>query len=119
MTIYARLRAALAGVNLPLFLHAWTRSAAFPAPPKRYITYHEMLRQDELCADDAPAVVGHYLAVSLWSDGDTADTAREIRAALRGAGFLLRDEQDIYEEDTGTYHRAMTWAYYEDFEEGI
>lgn len=108
------LKRALASCGVPAFFHAWKKTAQHPVLPATYITYHEMLFQHELMADDAPLINGRYARVSVWSDGDTAPIAALVCAGMTGEGFLLRDAQDLFEEDTGTYHWASNWVLYEE-----
>lgn len=105
---------ALAACGVPAFFHAWKKTAQLPSLPATYITYNEMLFQHALMADDVPCVNERYARVSIWSDGDTAPIADLVRTGMEGEGFLLRDAQDIYESDTGTYHWASSWVLYEE-----
>ena len=103
---------ALEGLDIPVFFHAWRPAYDKEPPPPLYITFHEMLNQTELSAEDTELIDGHYIALDIWGDEPTEETAEKVRNAMREMGAARRDERDIYEEDTKTYHRAMTWWFF-------
>lgn len=113
-SINPTIKQALAGCSAPAFFQAWRPTDAYPTLPNTYITYQETLFQRELTADDAPMLDGRYIRVSVWSNADTATVAAQAVAGMEAAGFILRGANDLYEDDTKTYHWASDWVLYQD-----
>jgi hypothetical protein len=105
---------ALKAVGAPVLFQAWQPVRSGDVPPETYITFTEMLNQPELCADGSEWIEGRYIALDIWSAVATEAMAKKVRSAMRRAGWIRRDERDLYEEDTKTFHRAMAWV---DFKE--
>ena len=79
-----------------------------------YITFHEYLQSGEEFEDDSEAFTGHYIQVDLWSKADYSTMAGNIRTLMIQAGFKRLDEADLYEPDTGLYHKGMRFFYLEE-----
>ena len=105
---------ALEPLGVPAMYMQWAPLNDGDRPPPTYITFQEMLAQGELYSDDSLDVRGRYVLVDIWSVNPTEGIARKVRDAMEGAGFVARDERDIPEMETGTFHRAMSWVYYEE-----
>ncbi|MDD4802297.1 MAG: hypothetical protein PHF24_05065 [Syntrophomonas sp.] len=78
-----------------------------------YITFHEYHQTGEEFAEDAEAFTGHYLQVDIWSKTDYTALAIEVKSLLIAAGFKRLDEADLYEPDTGLYHKGLRFFYLE------
>jgi len=114
LNIRERVYETLLPLGVPAMYMQWQPLDDGDRPPATYITYQEMLAQGELYSDDTPDVRGRYVLVDIWSVDATEGIAAMVREALEGAGFRARDERDIPEPETGTFHRAMSWVYYEE-----
>lgn len=81
-----------------------------------YITFHEYIESGEGFEDDIEVFTGHYVQVDVWSKGDYTDLVKAIKKLLIAVGFKRLDEADLYEEDTGLYHKGMRFFYLEEKE---
>lgn len=104
----------LSPAGVDVYYQMWKPLQDQDIPPDTYITYQEMLAQNGQMADDAAQERERYLLVDIWSTEPREDVAQAVRDALEGAFFYLRDERDVPETDTGTYHRTSTWITYEE-----
>lgn len=78
-----------------------------------YITFHEYLQTGEEFEEDDEAFTGHYVQLDVWSKADYTTLASSIKALLKAAGFKRLDEADLYEPDTGIYHKGLKFYYLE------
>lgn len=78
-----------------------------------YITFHEYLQTGEEFEEDDEAFTGHYVQVDIWSKADYTALAGNIKAQLKAADFKRLDEADLYEPDTGIYHKGLKFYYLE------
>ncbi|AHM57239.1 hypothetical protein EAL2_c19580 [Peptoclostridium acidaminophilum DSM 3953] len=78
-----------------------------------YITFHEYLQSGEEFEEDTEAFTGHYVQVDVWSKTDYTALVKNIKALLIIAGFKRLDEVDLYESDTGLYHKGIRLFYLE------
>ena len=101
---------ALLPLNLPVSFQKYSGKAAV------YITFHEYLQSGESFEDDNEAFTGHYIQVDLWSKTDYGTIADDIKRIMRESGFRRLDEADLYEPDTGIYHKGIRFFYLEEVE---
>lgn len=78
-----------------------------------YITFHEYLQTGEEFEEDKEAFTGHYVQVDVWSKADYTALAGNIKTLLAAEGFKRLDEADLYEADTGIYHKGIRFYYLE------
>lgn len=78
-----------------------------------YITFHEYLQSGEEFEEDDEAFTGHYVQVDIWSKADYTTLAGNIKVLLKAADFKRLDEADLYEPDTGIYHKGLKFYYLE------
>lgn len=78
-----------------------------------YITFHEYLQTGEEFEEDDEAFTGHYVQVDVWSKADYTALASSIKVLLKAACFKRLDEADLYEPDTGIYHKGIKFYYLE------
>lgn len=85
----------------------------YSGPENAYITFHEYFQSGEEYEEDAEAFTGHYLQVDIWSTSDYTALVDNVKTLLTGAGFKRLDEMDLYEKDTGLYHKGIRFFYLE------
>lgn len=79
-----------------------------------YISFHEYHQTGEEFEEDAEAFTGHYIQVDVWSKTDYSDLVLNVKNLLTVAGFKRLDEADLYEPDTGLYHKGLRFFYLEE-----
>lgn len=75
---------------------------------KKYITYFEVIEKTELASEDKDEVISHDFQVDVFSDEDPTEIKNKVTKALKENGFYNITCQDLYESDTGMYHKAIT-----------
>jgi len=75
---------------------------------KKYITYFEILEKLDLASEDIDEVIGHNFQVDVFSDEDPTEIKNKVVNELKLNGFYQITCQDLYEKDTGMYHKAIT-----------
>ena len=83
---------------------------------KQYITFHEYFQTGEAYDDDEERLTGRYIQVDVWSRTDYEVLVIQVKSQMRNAGFTRIDEADLYESDTGIYHKALRYYYLEERE---
>lgn len=90
---------------IPVFFQVYTGST-FPA-----ISFFQYLEQGEAWAENKETDTGHYIQVDLWSKApEYEDIAGQIKAALENIEFFRTSAQDLYENDTNIFHKAMRFV---------
>lgn len=78
---------------------------------KTYITYMEIENNPLLCGDDAPLYSASSFDFDIYSDGNYLAIVSELKKVMLENGFTwIEDSIDMYEEDTGFYHKTITFA---------
>ena len=75
---------------------------------KKYITYFEVFEKTELTSEDVDEVIGPDFQVDVFSNEDPTEIKNKVVKALKENGFYQITCQDLYEADTGMYHKAIT-----------
>lgn len=75
---------------------------------KKYITYFELLEKTDLASEDIDEAIGHDFQVDIFSDDDPTELKNEVIRVLKNNGFYEITCQDLYESDTGMYHKAIS-----------
>jgi hypothetical protein len=83
---------------------------------KTYITFHEYFQTGEEFEEDEEIYTGHYIQVDVWAKEDYTILVNSIKSLLINVGFKRLDETDLYEEDTGLYHKGLRFFYLEEKE---
>lgn len=115
MTIWARVKAALSGLGLPvgnirLFL------ASDKPLPERYLTYQVIVAVPENHVDDKEVIRSYLVQINAWSK-DGFERFPDVEGAMREAGFYYQASRDMaFEEKTGHYGQSMDFRYYENKE---
>ena len=86
-----RVQDALRPTGIPAFAGAWKATAENPTVPDQYLVYTTQTYETEHW-DDALRRYEVYVYLNLWCAGDPTDAIRRVRAAMRGAGFAMREE---------------------------
>ncbi len=81
-----------------------------------YITFHEYLASGEEHDEDEETYTGHFIQVDIWSKSDYTSRVGQVKSLMKAAGFKRLDEADLYEEDTGIYHKGIRFYYLEEQE---
>lgn len=102
---------ALRPTGIPAFAGAWKSTAENPTVPDQYIVYTTMTREDEHWDDTLRRYIV-YVYLNLWTVNDPTAAIREVRAAMRAAGFLMDEETDSYNDDTRQTLISWTWVYW-------
>lgn len=101
---------ALKPLNAPVSFQKYTGKAS------TYVTYHEYVERGEAFEEDEEAFTGHYIQVDIWSKQDYTTLVKTTKELLKAVGFKRLDEADLYEKDTGLYHKGLRFFYLEEKE---
>ena len=101
--IQTKIKSALAGVGVPVFLGTWV--GATEAPPQ-YITYttrtHPVVYGSDKSTDRE-----HTVYVEIWSETSYLTLKGTVTTALEAIDFNLVEETDVGDPDIG--HLSQTW----------
>ena len=100
---------ALRPTGIPAFAGAWQSTVEYPIAPEQYLVYTTMTTEDEHW-DDALRRYQLHVYLNLWTALDPTEAIRQVRAAMRRAGFAMLDETDSYNDDTRQTLIAWTWV---------
>lgn len=75
---------------------------------KKYITYFEVLEKTDESSEDKDEIIGHDFQVDIFSDDDPTDMKNKVIEKLKENGFYQITCQDLYEKETGMFHKAIT-----------
>ena len=84
-----------------------------------YITYMETDKDNALGGDNEILNYVDYYDFDIYSKGNYLEIVKEVKKIMKQNGFTWqpsRDSQDMYEDDTGYYHKTLCFAI-ERFEE--
>ena len=95
---------ALKGLGVPV------KHQVYKGSEKTYITFFKPFEQAGLFADNSELATEHYMQIDLWSKNDLEILLlyEKVRDMLRQNGMDRQDRQDFFENDTQTYHIAIT-----------
>lgn len=63
---------------------------------------------------DAKTRRGHYVQVDIFSMDDVTALIDDVMERMDNAGFEYLSSEDLYEDDTQVYHRAIRYFYLEE-----
>lgn len=95
------------GVNIPLaFLY-------YEGNEETYITYQNIDTDNTFCGDDE--ILGYllYYDIDIYSKGNYLKIVEKVKEIMKASGFMWqpsRTSEDMYEEDTGYYHKTLCFA---------
>jgi len=102
MDAHEKIYAVLSKLKYPVQFDTYTGNE------KKYITYFEILEKMDLASEDADEVIGHHFQVDIFSDEDPTEIKNEVINELKQNSFYQITCQDLYEQETGMYHKAIT-----------
>lgn len=74
------------------------------------ITFFEMTNVGTVFADDTEIASDISLQMDIWSKGNTTEIALEVDRTMKSLAFARDTAADLYEDDTGIYHKAMRFS---------
>lgn len=78
---------------------------------KTYITYYENNNSPALNGDDVPLYSTSTYDFDVYKDGNYLKIVSELKKVMIKNNFVwIEDSPDMYEEDTGLYHKTITFA---------
>ncbi len=78
---------------------------------KTYLTYQEINNKPELEADDIVLYSASVYDIDIYSNGNYLKIVEEVKKKMSESNFIwIEDSLDMYEEDTGLYHKTITFA---------
>lgn len=76
-----------------------------------YITFFEILQQGQAYADNTEIATSRNYQIDIFTKGSYTELAKQVIAALKAVGFKRSTENDLYEPDTGYYHKVIRLNY--------
>lgn len=78
---------------------------------KTYITYMELVNNPELHGDDAPIYSVSSFDFDIYSNSNYLKIVSELKKVMLAHDFTwVEDSPDIFEEETGLFHKTITFA---------
>ena len=75
---------------------------------RTFLTYQYMGQAGNFYAESREAETGASFALDLFTDGEYMQLIRDIKALAEAANYTCVVDQEMYEQDTGLRHIAMT-----------
>jgi hypothetical protein len=78
-----------------------------------YITYQNIDTDNSFSGDDEILGYVDYYDIDIFSKGNYLKVVEEVKKIMKTGGFMWmpsRTSQDMYEEDTGMYHKTLCFA---------
>ncbi|HBC94395.1 MAG TPA: hypothetical protein DCZ10_16220 [Pelotomaculum sp.] len=79
---------------------------AFPC-----ITYYEQTNAPALRGDDREMTSESVMVIDVWSKGNTTAISQAVDNVMSGLHFVREFAGDLYENDTGVYHKSMRYRH--------
>lgn len=73
------------------------------------VTFFELDNVDADYADDAPMSARVSIQVDVWSKGNYSAIVQRVNELMESIGFVRYYSTDLYETDTGVYHKALRY----------
>ena len=110
MNLIQEVYSILTPLNLPIL---WQRRPdKFPG-----ITYHFFNETGELYGDGDYFTESVACQIDIWSKNDYTEIKKQVKSAMKEAGFLFSNATDTYEKDVDIYHCVLTFNLYYESEE--
>lgn len=78
---------------------------------KTYITYYETDNNPALNGDDEPLYSASSYDFDIYSNKNYLKIVSELKKVMLAHDFIwIEDSPDMYENDTGLYHKTITFA---------
>ena len=87
-----------------------------------YVTYQEIQEDTSFSAEDEIQNYVSYYDFDFYSKGNYLKIIESVKSLLKQNGFLWQPSmtsQDLYEDDTGYFHKTLCFAYVRSEEENI
>ena len=82
-----------------------------PEGLNKYITLFELTNFDSAWADGTAFMAEVHLQVDVWvKAASTSPIAAEVDKIMKSLGFKRTSSADLYEDDTGIYHKALRYV---------
>ena len=91
----------LKNIGVPVSFQT-TKTDKFP-----YVTFFTYLDTGRLHSDDKETITGYFVQVDVWSKADYTNLVKDIHESMLTANFIKQQYHDLYEPDTGVYHKVM------------
>ena len=73
------------------------------------ITYYEQNNSPGLKGDGRELTTESVMVIDVWSKGSTTAIAQAVDNIMAGLHFVREFAGDLYETDTGVYHKSMRY----------
>jgi hypothetical protein len=73
------------------------------------ITYYEQNNSPALVGDGKELTSESVMVIDVWSKGSTTAIAQAVDSVMAGLNFRREFAGDLYESDTGVYHKSMRY----------
>jgi len=75
------------------------------------ITYYEQNNAPALVGDGEELTSESVMVIDVWSKGSTTAIAQAVDSVMAGLNFRREFAGDLYEKDTGVYHKSMRYRH--------
>ena len=75
------------------------------------ITYYEQNNTPALKGDGKELTSESVMVIDVWSKGSTTTIAKAVDTVMAGLNFVREFAADLYESDTGVYHKSMRYRH--------
>ena len=85
-----------------------------------YITYQEIQVDTSFSAEDEIQNYVDYYDIDIYSKGNYLNIVKSVKNVMKQNGFMYqpsRSSADMYEDDTGYFHKTLCFAYIRSEEE--
>lgn len=96
------------GVSIPVKL------LVYDGHGEPYVVYRQYDKDNSYSSDDEISGYITYFDFDVYSKGNFLPIVKAIKSTLKNAGWTWqprRDSPDMYEADTGYYHKTICFAY--------
>ena len=103
-----------------IFKNFTVNGVEVPVSFLRYKTYQEIQVDTSFSAEDEIQNYVSYYDFDIYSKGNYLEIIKSVKSLLKQNGFLWQPSmtsQDLYEDDTGYFHKTLCFAYIRSEEE--
>lgn len=76
-----------------------------------YITFFEYNQMGVVFAEDSEERTRRSIQVDVWSKGNYKALVAQVKELLSAKGFVRNSENEFYERETRTFHKALRFYY--------
>lgn len=110
MSLFNNIKTALTPLNIPVKRLGLSKEDT-EKNYQQYIIVTEYNQQGVLYADNEETATSHSIQISLFTKINYIETAKQIKGLLKNIGFTRTNEYELYEDDTGYYHKIIRLNY--------